>query len=343
MNFNNTNAMGRLAVTGGTVNLASGASIGTANFANAGTAAINTTPAGTLVIGSQLAIPCATAAISGGSFSFASNSGNLNNSTPAGTLAGTLNLSGGVLTLTPSFGLTKVVNVFLGAMTLTVGGNAPAAPPYIGPGPDTSDAGTVWNNPTSPFNVAATNVYTNLVNSGGGVTSVSFSAAAQTQIIMTRAIRLTDTPLTYSPLLSSYLAQNAAGTMTFAYGGLVPGAKFDLYAIANANTARSTQFVVSGSSQTIAMNGNWATNSITSTATSQFVSTEFTNVTANASGQILITANGLNGNETTVNGFQLIPLSPANSLSLPQTNIAATTSTTLDFGLYSSAVTFGGG
>ena len=35
-------------------------------------------------------------------------------------------------------------------------------------------------------------------------------------------------------------------------------------------------------------NGNWATNSITSTATSQFVSTEFTNVTANASGQIFI-------------------------------------------------------
>ena len=55
-----------------------------------------------------------------------------------------------------------------------------------------NDAGTLWNSPTAAFKVAATNVYTNLVNSRvGRATACPFPRRVRTQIITMQAIRPT--------------------------------------------------------------------------------------------------------------------------------------------------------
>ena len=262
INTASTNPMTSLAVTGGSVSLASGVTIATADFSNPGTAAI--TAAGPLNITSQLKYSAAAAAVSSGNTIAFTPNGNLNNSTPVGTLA----VSGGTMTLSSPLGIGPSVNVFLGAMPLSAGGNAVPFIPYVGPGPNTQDAGTLWNSPTAAFNVAATNVYTNLVNSRGGVTTVSFSAAGATTNWNDQGNTSYAQPgYAYSPLLSLYLGVGNGAVMTFAFGGLTPGQSYDVWGISNANNARSTQYVISGSSQTIAMNGNWATNSVTSPTT----------------------------------------------------------------------------
>ena len=132
--LNNTNVMASLTVSGGTLSLpVGGSSIGIANFVgNPAPPVISTGP---LTISNKLLFSGSVAAtISGASnFTFTPSGGNFNTATNAGTMT----LSGGVLTLTPTLGYAPTVNVFVGAMTLTVGGNAPTAPPYVGPGPDT--------------------------------------------------------------------------------------------------------------------------------------------------------------------------------------------------------------
>ena len=130
--------------------------------------------------------------------------------------------------------------------------------------------------------------------------------------------------------------------MTFTFGGLTPGQGYDLYAICQSNApGRATTFITAGSSQTVTTAANFATTTVTSTSTY----TEFVGLTAKAGGQIVVTATSAStasGSEVDVNGFQLVPAAVSAPLNLPNTNIAATASSVLDFGNAGSAVTLGG-
>ena len=156
--LNSAGSMSSLAVTGGTVILASGLTVGTADFSNPGTASI--TAAGPLNITSQLKYSVGAAAIAGGNtITYTPSSGSLNTTSPAGTLA----FSGGVLTLSPNSSVGAAINVFSGGVS------GPST--YTGAGPS-ADTGTVWNNQTAHNTTMAA-----LLNSGSIATGVSYTSA----------------------------------------------------------------------------------------------------------------------------------------------------------------------
>ena len=137
---------------------------------------------------------------------------------------------------------------------------------------------------------------------------------------------------------------SGSNTITFTLGGLTLGTSYDLYAIMNTNQAgRATDFSVNGQVQTVSCQANFTTIPITS----PLVYTEFTNLVPTGTGVITISASinpyssvyypagtgpGLLGAEFDVNGLQLVPLTSA-VYGIPNTNIAAAASTTLNLGV----------
>ena len=177
---------------------------------------------------------------------------------------------------------------------------------YTGSGPDTADAGTVWDRPVYTANATTTG----LLNSAGAATSVSYMA---TGVAGNWASNYDTQSLppgqTYNTLLSTIVDQNYPNQMTFTFGGLAAGNEYDLYAIMNSNAnGRITYFAVSGTTQSV-VTANLGNTPVTSTN----VYTEFTNLTPSA-GQIVVTAYGHAG-EFDVNGFQLVPLISQSTLS----------------------------
>ena len=192
VNVSNTSALTLLAVSGGTVSLPAGAtSVAYASFALAGTAA-QVTP-GTLVVSNQLTFNGgAAAAISNGNTLTYTNSSNMANTTAANTLT----FTGGVLTFSPSLSAGPAINIETGNHAYT----------GVGPAPD---AGTTWNAPViNSANVA-------LLNSSGGTTSVTFTAAGQGG---------TFTTANPNALLNTYGYGTATAMQTFTFAGLTPGA-----------------------------------------------------------------------------------------------------------------------
>jgi autotransporter-associated beta strand protein len=310
VNVSSTTALSVLAVSGGTVNLPVGTtSVGTANFGVAG-AATQVTP-NTLVVSNQLTFNGGAAATisNGNTFTYTTSGSNLANTSAANTLT----ISGGVLTVSPSLTAGPAINVFVaGAAT---GLN------YTGTGPS-SDAGTVWNRP-------GLNATTNsLVNSSGGTTTVSYTAALNNGTFNDGGAS--------STLLSAY---SYGPTQTFTFGGLTPGVQYNLYAINNSNApGRATTFTTGGSSQTVTTQANWATATF---ATSPALYCQFTGLLANASGEITVATSG--PAEVDVNGFQLIPFNmPSGSVSLPNSSIVAAGASTLDFSGAGPANALGG-
>ena len=294
-----TNNVGVLSVSGGTLNLPAGVmTVGTADFSFAGAA--NVTPRQLLVTNQLKFNGGNTATISNGNtITYTASGSNL-----ATSAAGTLSFTGGVLTLTPLLGTVNgtAVNVFVaGAAT---GLN------YTGPGPS-PDTGTTWNRPAVN---ATTN---NLVNSLGGTTTVSYTAANNAGTFNTAGAS--------STLLSAY---SYGGSQTFTFGGLTPGMAYNLYAINNSNApGRATTFITGGSSQTVTTLANWATATF---ANSPALYCEFGGLTASASGQITVTTSG--PGEVDVNGFQLIPDFTTGNANFANTNIMVPAGSTLDFG-----------
>jgi autotransporter-associated beta strand protein len=298
VNVSSTTALALLAVSGGTVSLPAGTTVATANFGSAGTAA-QVTPS-PLVITNQLTFNGgASAAVSNGNtFTYATSGGNLANTSAANTLT----MSGGVLTFSPSLSAGSAINVFVAGAALNLN--------YSGTGPS-PDTGTTWNRP-------ATNTTTsNLVNSSGGTTAVSYTSAASNGTFNTAGAS--------STLLSAY---SYGPNQMFTFGGLTPGAGYNLYAINNSNTpGRATTFTTGGTSQTVTTQANWATATF---ATSPALSCEFAGLIANASGQITVASSG--PAEVDVNGFQLVPINvPTGSVNLPSTNIAVAANSAIDF------------
>ena len=118
-----------------------------------------------------------------------------------------------------------------------------------------------------------------------------------------------------------------------------PHVRYDLYAIFDSNsTGRQTEFITSGTTQTLTTPSTFATVTVKSPS----IYCEFVGLTPSANNQITISVKG-NGGEGDVNGFQLIPLTvPTGAVSLPNTTIAATAGCVLDFSGYGPANTLGG-
>ena len=298
VNVSSSSALALLAVTGGTANLPGGTTtVATVNFAAGAAAFVTPNP---LVVSNQLTFNGgASAAVSGGTFGYATSGGNLANTSAPGTLT-----LAGVLTFSPSLSAGTSINVDT-AQTANTG---------TGPSPD---MGTYWNVPAANATGVA------LLNSASSATTVTYTQAGQNGTFGT------GNP---NGVLSKFSYNNAAnGTENFTFGGLTPGAEYNLYAIMCNNTGggRASTFTTGGSSQTIANPANYATVSITSTS----VYCEFPTLIANASGQInvLVSTPATNG-EDNINGFQLVPLNvPSGSVNLPSTGIVAAANSTLDF------------
>ena len=296
-----------LLVTGGTVNLPVGTTtVGTADFSFASNALV--TP-GLLLVTNQLKFNGGnTAAISGGNtFTYVTSGTNMAGSSPPGTLT----FTGGVLTLTPFLGTENgtAINVFVAGATNSL--------TYTGAGPS-PDTGTTWNRPV--LNVTTNN----LVNSSGGTTTVSYTSAGAAGTYYMGAVGATGYPGNPNPVLNCY---SYGGSQTFTFGGLTPGAEYNLYAINNSNTQnRSTTFTTGGSSQTVTTQANWASTTISAPT----VYCEFGGLTASASGQITVATSG--PGEVDVNGFQLVPFFAPGNANFASTNIVAPAGSTLDFG-----------
>ena len=295
--------------------------IGTADV-SAGMGTVNAV--NPVTIQSMLKLPGGVTATVGGS-SFNVSGANLANNTQPSTLT----LFGGVLTITPSGAgalLGQAINVFVpgNGSGLTYTGTSGAGV--------TPDTGTVWNSPP-------VGTVTALQNSVGAATGVTYLAGTNTNNFFTGA---------YNPnmVLNVIADQRPVGTpMTFTFGGLSlsSSVQYDLYAIMDCNTAgRATSFTVGNTTQTVTTPANFAT--VTLSPTSTGIYTEFTNLSATGTGQIVVTCTspaGL-GTEEDVNGFELVPVAASVVLNLPNTNIVATANSILDFGNAATFVTLGG-
>ena len=317
------------------MNLASGVTVGTADFSNPGTASI--TAAGPLNISNQLKFSAASATLTGASnFVFTPSGSNVNTASPAGTLT----LSGGVLALgagtagsTATAGAAININ-YIGAYTQN------------GPAPDIGNGTTVvWNTETtvSAMAMGFTSSLPNLLNSAGSATGASYFATNQVNGLAPNG------GANQIPLLKNFTSNNG-GPMSFVFGGLTAGT-YNLYALANTDGGNVTETFsvtnMAGTPSTTITTINSGippagsgVNLIWSGTASGFWR-EISNVTP-TSGSIDITvANGVNG-ATRVCGFELVPLYLSAPLSLPTTNIATTLSSTLDFNTFDSPVTLGG-
>jgi fibronectin-binding autotransporter adhesin len=307
------NPLPLLAVSGGTVNLPAGTTtVSTANFGAAG-AATTVTP-NLLVVSNQLTFNGGAAATisNGNSFTYATSGGNLANTSAASTLT----LSGGVLTFSPSLSAGAAINVDT------------AQTAYTGTGPS-PDIGTKWNSPAANASGVA------LLNSAGGTTSVIYTQMGQ------NGTAGSGNP---NSVLSTFSYANAGSrTENFTFGGLTPGAAYNLYAIMLNNIGgRASLFTTGGLSQTITSPAAALIPTVPITSSSVYC--EFSGQIANSNGQInVLVSTPPAGGEANVNGFQLIPFNaPTGAVSLPSANIAATANSTLDFSGAGPANVLGG-
>ncbi len=316
VNISNTSAVTLLQVTGGTVNLPGTTTVNTADFTSASTAYV---PPRTLLVTNQLKLNGGnTATISNGNtFNYVSGGTNMASSSPVGTLT----FSGGVLTLTPLLGTENGTAINVG---VALNGNSQGTKTYTGPGPS-SDLGTYWNNPTNTASGYP------LLNSSGGSTTATYT--------------ITGAPGSYEEAASSNLLtcyNDAPATYTFS--GLTPGATYNLYGITDNNTPgrqMSYNILSQGGvpSQVLTTPANWNTGTLANT--SAFYC-EFAGLTANASGQLVISSSAVAGDECDSNGLQLVPVFTSGNANFANTNIVAPAGSTLDFGGCGPANAIGG-